>query len=190
MDITAQQLRDIHPHEAFRGYQRDEVDALLHRAAVTIDQLEREVRSLRKRSSKVTAGSIDDPTVDADMIHRTLILAQRTADKAVAEAETYAQQLRSDSETTARTLVEEAEAEARRVTESERRRLEAEIDSLTSTRDALSQDVDLLEGFAGEYRSHIQRAIDAEVERLHASAVAVEPPGPRPHLETEETVGS
>ena len=189
MDITAQELRGIHPHEAFRGYQRDEVDELLDRAAVTIEQLEREVRTLKVRPSKAraaTAVSTDDPAADPDLIHRALLLAQTTADKAVAEAEAHAERVIIDSETRAHSLVSEAEANTRRIADTERGRLEQEIDALTSKRNALTEDVEVLEGFASEFRAHIQRAIDDEVERLHRSAVVVEPPGPRPELKTGE----
>jgi cell division septum initiation protein DivIVA len=64
---------------------------------------------------------------DADMLQRTLLLAQRAADDAVNEAQTRARQLLEESEAKAQSLVSDAEATARRIAEGERRRLEAEI---------------------------------------------------------------
>jgi DivIVA domain-containing protein len=184
MEITAQLLRDVHPPEAFRGYQRDEVDALLDRAAVTIEQLERENRALKARrpnGKTVTAGV---PDVDPGVIERALVHAQKAADQAVAEAQAHAERLKNESEAKARALVQGAEADARRIADTEKAKLETEIEALASTRDALTHDVEVLEEFAGDYRERIQRAIDAEIERLHASAVKVTPPGTRPVLET------
>ncbi len=184
MEITAQLLRDVHPPEAFRGYQRDEVDALLDRAAVTIEQLERENRTLKSRrpNGKTVAAGV--PDVDAGVIERALIHAQKAADEAVAEAQAHADRVKRESEAEARALVEEAEANARRIADTEKGKLATEIDELTSLRDALTHDVGVLEDFAGDYRERLQRAIDAEVARLHQSAVKVTPPGTRPALET------
>ncbi len=159
----------------------------MDRAAVKIEQLERENRALKARrpNGKTVAAGV--PDVDAGVIERALVHAQKTADEAVAEAKAHADRLKHESETTARSLVEEAEANARRIADTEKGKLEAQIDALTSKRDALTHDVEVLEEFAGDYRERIQRAIDAEVERLHASAVKVTPPGTRPVLETLPT---
>ena len=64
---------------------------------------------------------------DAEMLQRTLLLAQRAADDAVDEAQAQARQILDESEAKAQSLVSEAEATARRIAERERRRLEGEI---------------------------------------------------------------
>ena len=95
MDITPQELRGSEVKEAFRGYHRDEVDMLLERAAATIEDLTDQLQ----RPRAVTVSPVNRN--DAETIQRTLILAQRAADNAMAEAEEKA-----------RTLVEESEAKA------------------------------------------------------------------------------
>lgn len=191
MDVTPQELRDIEIRESFRGYHRDEVDELLERAAATIEHLEHQIRILQERLAAGAAAPAPKPAAapapvpDSDVIQRTLILAQRAADEAVAEAQARAQQLTSEAEAKAQALVSEAESTARRIAESERRRIEAEIAQLTATRDALSADVDRLEQFAVEYRDRIRRAIEAELERLRESSSQAEPLPPRPALSTE-----
>jgi cell division septum initiation protein DivIVA len=122
---------------------------------------------------------------DSDVIQRTLILAQKAADEAVAEAQAKASQLTAESEAKAAALVSEAESTARRIAESERRRIEAEITQLGTTRDALLEDVDALERFSAEYRDRIRLAIEAELLHLSASNASAEPPPPRPALQTE-----
>lgn len=184
MDVTPQELRDIEIRESFRGYHRDEVDELLERAAATIEHLEHQIRVLQDRLASTPAPAkavpapapvvaptpapapapvpAPVPVQDSDVIQRTLILAQRAADEAVAEAQARAQRLTSDAEAKAQAMVSEAESTARRIAESERRRIEAEIAQLGANRDALSADVDALERFAAEYRDRIRRAIEAE----------------------------
>jgi hypothetical protein len=81
--------------------------------------------------------------------------------------------------------VSEAESTARRIAESERRRIEAEIAQLGATRDALVEDVDVLERFSADYRDRIRLAIEAELLHLSASSGNAEPPPARPPLQTE-----
>jgi DivIVA domain-containing protein len=207
MDVTPQELRDIDIRESFRGYHRDEVDELLERAAGTIEHLEHQIRILQERlasgpapqrapqpapqpAPQATAPApapvvTPVPVPDSDVIQRTLILAQKAADEAVAEAQAKAAQLTAESEAKAAALVSEAESTARRIAESERRRIEAEIAQLGATRDSLLEDVDALERFSGEYRDRIRLAIEAELLHLSASSASAEPPPPRPALQTE-----
>ena len=157
MDVTPQELRDIDIRESFRGYHRDEVDELLERAAATIEHLEHQIRILQERLASGPAPAprpapqpapqaapapvpapqpvpVAVPVADSDVIQRTLILAQKAADEAVADAQARSAQLMSESEAKAQALVSEAESTARRIAESERRRIEAEITQLSSTR--------------------------------------------------------
>ncbi|MCV5480284.1 DivIVA domain-containing protein, partial [Escherichia coli] len=72
-----------------------------------------------------------------DILHRTLLLAQRAADEAVAEAQQRARQMVEEAEIQSRKMLAEAEADARRRGETERRRLEEEVLDLAARRDAL-----------------------------------------------------
>src|ERR1700674_5639269 len=105
MDVTPQELRDIEIREAWRGYHRDDVDELLQRAAATIEHLEEQVRQAQIRATqapappaaRTAAPAVTPPPVaerpperrpagvDTDVIQRTLVLAQKAADEAVAE---------------------------------------------------------------------------------------------------------
>jgi DivIVA domain-containing protein len=207
MDVTPQELRDIDIRESFRGYHRDEVDELLERAAATIEHLEHQIRILQERlaagpgqpaprpapqpapqaapAPAPQPASTPIPVPDSDVIQRTLILAQKAADEAVADAQARASQLMSESEAKAQALVSEAESTARRIAESERRRIEAEIAQLSTTRDALSSDVDALEKFAAEYRDRIRASVEAELAYLSTVKTDDEPAPVRPALQTE-----
>jgi DivIVA domain-containing protein len=182
MDVTPQELRGSEIKEAFRGYHRDEVDDLLERAAVTIEHL---TRQLAEQPARRPAGAPSDvpPQVsrdDAETIQRTLLLAQRAADDAVAEAQTRAHQIVEESETKAQALVGDAEATARRIHEGERRRLEGEIAELTARRDRVRADADALEEYANGYRDRVRAAIEADLANLGS---VIDAPSARPALQ-------
>lgn len=114
---------------------------------------------------------------DTDVIQRTLVLAQKAADEAVAEARQQAQRLVGDAEVHSKDLVSRAEARAAEIAESERRKLEEDIGRLQNARDTLNADVDALERFEQEYRDRLRRAIGAELDLLgQTSSGALERP--------------
>lgn len=165
MDVSPQELRDTDIREGFRGYHRDDVDELLERAATTIEGLSERVRQITERISEAeTTGSRNRETEET--LQRTLILAQRTADEAVADAQKRARKLLEDAETKSRTMVTEAEATARRIAEDERRRMETDVRDLAARRDKLKTDVDALEKFEAEYRERVRAALQTELDSL------------------------
>lgn len=191
MDITPQELRDIEIREAWRGYHRDDVDELLERAAATIEHLEMELAQNRGRGGGAPVAAAPPAPApilaqpapmatapppargpDSDVIQRTLLLAQKAADEAVADAKAKAQEIVSESEARAQELVAEAEANARRIADVEKARLEEDIARLTDARDVLTSDVDALERFEQEYRDRLRSAIQAELEMLEATVGA------------------
>jgi cell division initiation protein len=183
MDVTPQELRGSEIKEAWRGFNRDEVDDLLERAAATIENLTRQVQELESRGPS-DSDALPTNRDDAEMLQRTLMLAQRAADDAVNEAQAHARQLIEESEARAQAVVGEAEATARRIAESERRRLEEEIQDLARRRDHLESDADALELYVSGYRDRVRAAIEVDLERLGRDVI--EGPLPRPELHDVE----
>jgi DivIVA domain-containing protein len=191
MDVTPQELRSSEIKDSWRGYDRDEVDDLLERAAVTIEGLTQQLQETHSRPAAAAASAPAAPVEvplpssrdDADMLQRTLLLAQRAADDAVNEAQTRAKQILEESETKAQSLVSDAEATARRIAEGERRRLETEILELSDRREKLRIDADALEEYVSGYRDRIRAAVEADLANLSGD---VEPPTARPELHEVE----
>ncbi len=179
MDVTPRELRDMDIREGFRGYNRDDVDELLERAAATIEQLEDQVRKATERLA-LAESDAGRGRENEQMLQRTLMLAQKTADEAVSEAQARAKQMVEEAEARAYSLVSEAEATARRMAMAEQRRLEAEVLGLGARREALLSDIDNLERFESEYRSRLRRAIQADLDSLEARKTVSA--GPRPSL--------
>ena len=177
MEITPRELRDVEIREAFRGYSRDEVNELLERAAATLEAANERVTQMSERLN--TAQSETGHTRETeDILHRTLLLAQRAADEAVNEAQAKARQMVDDAEIQSRRLIADAEADARRRGESERRRLEEEILDFATRRDTLLADVEALTRFEADYRDRSVRALEADLAALRSRPSAA--PGARP----------
>lgn len=180
MDVTPRELRDIDIRERFGLYNRDDVDDLLERAASRIEALEGQLRDLQ---TQVDSGAADATKTreTEDMLHRTLLLAQRAADEAVAEAQSKARQILDDAETKSHAMITEAETNARRLAETERRRLEGEVLELGAKRDALVADIDALERFEADYRVRLRRAVEADLEMLSSKGSVAPSPRPTTH---------
>jgi DivIVA domain-containing protein len=183
MDVTPRELRDSDISESFRGYNRDEVNELLDRAASTIEALEARIRQLSTQIADGTPSGAApvpgaDPAAAQEAVARTLVLAQRVADEAIADAKTQAAELVSTAEARSRQLVGEAEAEVRRVHDVERVRLEQELAALSERREHLGADVDALEAFERDYRDRLVRSIQADLSLLEHRVAATSAPRP------------
>ncbi|MGK0274954.1 MAG: DivIVA domain-containing protein [Ilumatobacter sp.] len=127
-------------------------------------------------SAPVTAEASIDVTVDqSEMISRTLLLAQRTADTAIAEARAEAQRLRDEAEAeiagtvessraAAQAMLADARVEARKAGEDEKVELAGEVNSLMARRDFLESDVDHMEQFLVAQRSRLRDAANEIME--------------------------
>lgn len=169
MDLTSQVLHDVEFREAKRGgYHTQDVDEFLERLAVAVDRQEAQLREARQRVA-AAEGRIADAerrAADAELrggggdadetLKRTLVLAQRTADAAIREAEEHAARILASAEDEAHRLVHdareasaqayaEAEEEARRAQHEARTRVLAELQELEAGRELLRSDVELLE---------------------------------------------
>lgn len=127
---------------------------------------------------------------EVETISRTLLLAQRTADTAVAEAEAEADRIRSEARSEAETtidstremsaqMLEDARTEARVASQAEVEAAENEVQSLKARREFLIGDVDQLESFLVDQRDRLRGAahqIEALVERVPSGLGQVRPP--------------
>ena len=177
MDLTPDVLRGIEFRRKGRGYDIDDVDAFreqvevwvgeaqtrLREATTKLDEAEKRAREAEERSRT---------NVESDeTIQRTLLLAQRTADSAVAEAEetagrkvaeaeAEAERLTTEARTHRERAIADAEAEVREAVDLKRAELLDELTALERDRDALADDVALLETHIEAQRGRIQEARD------------------------------
>jgi DivIVA domain-containing protein len=191
MDFSPQTVRSAGFKTVKKGYDPAEVDDFKEKVATAIETAQNQATAMEARaraavaklqevSQQVTSGAAaasSSPTAsdeDAETISRTLLLAQRTADHTVAQAnadaETITVKARVDATTVidnarlmADKLLDEARLEARRSAESERIKAENEVQALLARRDFLISDVD-----------HLEHHLGAQRERLRDAAVSLQ----------------
>ena len=190
MDFSPQTVRSAGFKTVKKGYDQGEVDDFKEKVAAAIEAAQNQATAMEARaraavaklqevSQQVTSGtreagvsSVSDE--DSEIISRTLLLAQRTADTTVAQAnadaETITVRARVDATTVidnaramADKLLDEARLEARRSAENERIKAENEVQALLARRDFLLSDVD-----------HLEHHLDAQRERLRDASVALQ----------------
>ena len=178
MELTPQRLREVEFKERWRGYDPEEVDDLLERVAAGLEDFENRVRQATERAVRAEQRASEGSDTD-ETLRRTLVLAQRTADAAVADAEERATQLVadaeqratatvSDAEQRAAATVADAESEARRITEESETRLRENVSSLESARTALQRDVDTLGRYLSDERERLRTTLHGLIERIDA----------------------
>jgi cell division initiation protein len=196
MELTPQRLREVEFRQAWRGYDEEEVDELLERVAAGLEDFERRIREATERAVRAEQRASEGGETD-ETLRRTLVLAQRTADAAINEANERAAQLVADAETKAAALVSDAEAEAHRITEENESRLRDNVSSLETARSTLQGDVDQLSRYLEEERSRVRSSLEALIERVDAdlrgdvpapapSAISVPELTPEPEPVAEE----
>jgi DivIVA domain-containing protein len=176
MAISPHDIRARHFTTVKRGgYDQREVEAFRTAAAEALEQATQQATAMEARARAAVArlqelqqhqaasqpageggpaAAAGEPavgTADAEAISRTLLLAQRTADAAITDAEKQATD-----------IIEAAKAESRKAGEAERVRVEGEVQALLARRDFLEADVDQLEQFLGAQRERIS-AVAAEL---------------------------
>lgn len=203
MDLTSRVLHEVEFREAKKGgYHTQDVDEFLERLAVAVDRQEAQLREARQRVAVAESRATEAErrleevdrrggTTDADeTLKRTLVLAQRTADAAIREAEEQSARMIATAEEEAHRLVAEAhensarayadaEEEARRAQHEARTRVLAELQELEAGRELLRNDVELLEAHIEQQRERLRltiRDLTALVEDPAALREAYIPP--------------
>ncbi|MBK9181230.1 MAG: DivIVA domain-containing protein [Acidimicrobiales bacterium] len=163
MDLTPKLLHDVEFREKWRGYDPDEVDAFLERVAQGVDSLLARANEADERAARAERRSQESGETD-ETLRRTLVLAQRTADAAVAEAEERAHALVTEAESTATRLVAEAEARAAE--------LHADIDG--QVRQRLVEAEERARTLVAETEAEVRRQADEARQRLHQEIASLE----------------
>ena len=179
MDVTPKVINEVEFHQKMRGYDPDEVDDFLERVAVAVGQLqeritdaseraaaaERRASELEQRQRESGTKSEASSEDDAETMKRTLVLAQKTADAAVQEAQEEAKQIVDSARDQARQLALQIESDARQEADDTRQKLVAEVGALEEARDAIKADHGILERHLDEQRLRLRSSID-ELQRL------------------------
>jgi DivIVA domain-containing protein len=200
MELSPKSITGVQFRTVRKGYDPEEVRGFLAQLARGVEAVqaqsaatESRARSMMTKLQELSAREEQDP---GDAMKRTLLMAQRTADAVVAEANEEARALVAAAEEKSRTslseaqskseqMITDAEADARRAASVEKTRIEAEVAALTARRDELHTEATRLEGHIRGQRDRISRvaatlkSVLAEASGLAPSELA--PPSPDPH---------
>jgi cell division initiation protein len=170
MELSPKSITGVQFRTVRKGYDPEEVRSFLGQLARGVEAVQAQAaatdsraRSMMAKLQELSAREDLDP---GESMKRTLMLAQRTADAAVAEANEEARNVIANAEEKARTtladaqakgeqLVTDAEADARRAASAEKARIEAEVTALTARRDELHSEATRLEGLIAAQRERV-----------------------------------
>jgi cell division initiation protein len=162
MDLSAKLLREVEFRTSLRGYDTDEVDEFLEKVAVAVDETLEKLRQLTYRAERAER-SISDRAADGDddSIRRTLVLAQRTADLAVREAQEQAAVLMDAARSESDKLLDDARQEAQRLASEAAHRHADDIARLQRDRDHVSGELKELSELLEKERKRLEESLRA-----------------------------
>jgi cell division initiation protein len=174
MDISAKILREVEFRDRLRGYDTDEVDDFLERVAVGFDELTAELNAALARADRaehqapapapaVQAASMEDTS---DSIKRTLVLAQRTADLAVREAQDEASKILEDARAAAAAAMSDARSSAELARSKAEQDLRDVVDRLSAERGRLETEVASLVALISSERTRLTNTLKAMLVKI------------------------
>lgn len=176
LDLSPKTLREVEFREKLRGYHPDDVDDFLERVAAGLETLLDRLREANDRANRLEARATDRID-DDDALKRTLILAQRTADLAVQEAQEAAAKTLASAEEEARALLTRAESHANDLLRMGEEQLREDLKRLEAARDQMLVDLDALTVWMDEERSRLRLALTDALAHIE-DAIPVVGPAP------------
>jgi DivIVA domain-containing protein len=172
MEPLPSRLRDVEFHQQIRGYSPAEVDAFLAEIVQSVDELVAQVHHLentaRAQADRTIAPGDGPPsvTVEEATVARTLLLAQRTADQVIANAEEEARRRLDDARAEADRVVAEADARAAAVIEEARGTAESIMMELNRRRLPLERAIVSMRSRAIVYRDGLRDVLEDHAQSL------------------------
>jgi cell division septum initiation protein DivIVA len=178
-ELTPERFEKAEFTERRRGYDIDQVETFLEETGTAVAQLLVRHRQLEERASSAEARLADAEarlaqqpaevaapraSTESDEIERatsTLVMAKRTADATIAEAEAEAARMRNEAAVRADSIVAEAHRSADEELHQARRRTTEVVTTLEARRDAVASVVEGFERRIEDYRSQLGEAADA-----------------------------
>jgi DivIVA domain-containing protein len=178
-------LRTVEFRLGLKGYNVDEVDEYLDKAAQEAESLQEHVRQLNERLRQASeriaqlerekraapapstaegdevaaAAAADAAALSDETLQRTLLLAQKFVDQTKRESEAEAAAVVSQAEERARAAIAEAEANAAQLQAESQQKLREEVTRLEATRTELAADVETMARHLESERNRLRGAL-------------------------------
>lgn len=174
MDLTPREIQEKQFHDAFRGYSHEEVDMFLDEVALSFERVYRENQEFHHRFKEMEE-QLHQASATDEMLKKTLLTAQKTAEEAIDEAKQKAQGMVAGAERKAQELVANAE-----------RRSQEIVGGAVQKQRELEVGLEGLKKFESEYRARLQAFIESQLRVLDEGPVAPKMPEPEPEPEVSE----
>ena len=180
MDLTARHIHEKQFHDAWRGYNQEEVDDFLDRVADQMNRLERENVALQERLRDLDQMMAASRSTE-DMLKKTLVTAQQAAEEAIATARTKAEELVAEAEARAERANEELKHRVATAEEEVRRKTaEVERQQLARRRET-QQSIERLEAFETEIKRRLKAFLEQQLNSLDTLVdKSAQSPGEKP----------
>jgi cell division initiation protein len=178
-------LRTVEFRLGLKGYNVDEVDEYLDKAAQEAEALQDHVRQLNERlrqaseriaqlerdkrnapvaaegeeGAAVAAASAESAALSDETLQRTLVLAQKFVDQTKRESEAEAATIVAQAEETARAAIAAAEATSAQLQAETHQKLREEVTRLETTRTELATDVESMARHLESERNRLRGAL-------------------------------
>ncbi|MGC8480871.1 MAG: DivIVA domain-containing protein [Acidimicrobiales bacterium] len=179
MAISSKEVREVEFRERMRGYHQEDVDEFLEQVARGIEVLEEQLREAQAKVANLSRGVVtpsQTPQAAArpieapdDTIQRTLLLAQRTADQVIADANDQAGALMSEAREQSQRLIQEARAQADALLEEKSRLIASEVEALEARRGDLLREVGELADRSDQVKDTLKVALARFIADLDSS---------------------
>lgn len=177
MELSSQAINGIEFDQVRKGYDPEQVKSFLSRVGAAVDEMRSHLVASDARAraamARVQELSAREPaavgSADTDIISKTLLMAQRTADAAVADAQKSADATLADADSQSKSMLADSEA---RSTEMIRQaelmatsHMESELRTLKERKASLSTEVDGLNERIVAERERVAAVIES-LQRL------------------------
>ena len=165
MDISARDIHEKQFHDAWRGYNQEEVDDFLDRVAETVDRLIRENRAFHQRIKELDQ-TVATGRETEEMLKKTLVTAQKAAEEAIAQARAKAETLIAEAEQRVTKANDEAKVRMTALEDDLRRKtLDADRTHAAHKRD-LDASIERLRSFETELKQRLKTFLEQQLRAL------------------------
>jgi DivIVA domain-containing protein len=177
MELSSQAINGIEFDQVRKGYDPEQVKSFLSRVGAAVDEMRSHLVASDARAraamARVQELSAREPaavgSADTDVISKTLLMAQRTADAAVADAQKSADATLADADTRSKSMLADSEARsAEMIRQAElmaTSHMESELRTLKERKASLSNEVDQLNERIVAERERVAAVIES-LQRL------------------------
>ena len=167
MDITAGDIHEKQFHDAWRGYNQEEVDDFLDRVADVLEQTRRANESLTERMRELE-GQLASAREGEQMLKKTLVTAQQHAEEAMAAARAHADKILAEATERGRSVTEEARTKASAIESDARKRMQEAVRAGEQRRRDLETSIEKLRTLEAETKQKLKGFLDSQQRTLNS----------------------